>query len=431
MAQYEKSLGAPQIDKDEHILVNGVNAKRVLCSGYDGTNLQDIKVDTDGNIQAEIVSATIEQTTGAVHNDLNIAIAGKDTAGKVQSISTDTDGTVRVNGAGNGCILDGVDTAIKATVKDLTNSNPVATFLVDANGDQITSFGGGTQYTEDDAAAANPVGTALNLIRDDALSGQTTTDGDNVAARGTDKGELYVKHVDAIPVTDNGGALTVDASNLDIRDLTNADVVTAELSATDNAVLDTIAAKDFATQTTLAAVNAKLVTGTVIGDVNLGATDNAVLDTIAAKDFATQTTLAALNAKLVTGTVIGDVNLGATDNAVLDALVSAMSPLVWLEETSYDIDNSSTLVYDCSAELNTCRYVSVTNAGTADVFLRVGTSGVVGDGSTANYGFRLAQGETRWFPCGYNSGTANDIYAIRLAAQTNDNVLVNQWGYAY
>jgi hypothetical protein len=45
--------------------------------------------------------------------------------------------------------------------------------------------------------------------------------------------------------------------------------VTANLSATDNAVLDTIAAKDFATQTTLAAMNAKMVTGTDIGDVTI------------------------------------------------------------------------------------------------------------------------------------------------------------------
>lgn len=72
---------------------------------------------------------------------------------------------------------------------------------------------------------------------------------------------------------------------------------------------------DAATQTTLAALNAKLVTGTVIGDVNLGATDNAVLDTIAAKDFATQTTLATLNAKLVTGTDIGDVTINNSTGA--------------------------------------------------------------------------------------------------------------------
>lgn len=94
---------------------------------------------------------------------------------------------------------------------DLTNSNPAAVAIVDANGDQISSFGGGTQYTEDAAAAANPVGTALNLIRADSLAGLTSADGDNVAARGTDKGELYVKHADAVPVTDNSGSLTVDA----------------------------------------------------------------------------------------------------------------------------------------------------------------------------------------------------------------------------
>jgi len=105
---------------------------------------------------------------------------------------------------------------------DLTNANPLTVAVVDSNGDQVTSFGGGTQYTEDAAAAANPVGTAVNLIRADSLAGLTTADGDNVAARGTDKGEMYVKHVDAIPVTqsgtwdevginDSGNSLTVDA----------------------------------------------------------------------------------------------------------------------------------------------------------------------------------------------------------------------------
>lgn len=113
---------------------------------------------------------------------------------------------------------------------DLTNSNPAVVAIVDSNGDQITSFGGGTQYTEDAAAAANPVGTALNLIRADSLAGITTADGDNLAARGTDKGELYVKHVDSIPVTGTFYQATQPVSG----------TVTAELSAVDNAVLDNI-----------------------------------------------------------------------------------------------------------------------------------------------------------------------------------------------
>jgi len=77
------------------------------------------------------------------------------------------------------------------------------------------------------------------------------------------------------------GSVTADlGANNDVT--VTSGTVTAELSAVDNAVLDTIAAKDFATQTTLAALLAKFASGTVIGDVNLGATDNAVLDAIAA-----------------------------------------------------------------------------------------------------------------------------------------------------
>jgi hypothetical protein len=79
--QYEKSLGAPQIDKDEHVLVNGVNAKRVVAAGFDGTNLQDLNVDADGNLQTEITNDSIEQLTGDDHNDLNICIGGKDNEG--------------------------------------------------------------------------------------------------------------------------------------------------------------------------------------------------------------------------------------------------------------------------------------------------------------------------------------------------------------
>jgi hypothetical protein len=149
--------------------------------------------------------------------------------------------------------------------------------------------------------------------------------------------------IDADTSTIAGDTTSIDGKITACNTGAIAGTVTANLSATDNAVLDTIDA-------VLDTINAKLVTGTVIGDVNLGATDNAVLDTIAAKDFATQTTLAAINTKLVTGTDIGDVtinnstgasavniqdggntitvdgtvtaNLSATDNTVLDDIAA-------------------------------------------------------------------------------------------------------------
>lgn len=89
-------------------------------------------------------------------------------------------------------ITDGTDVA---DVLDLANSNPLTVAIVDTNGDQLASIGGGTQYTEDAPAAANPVGTAVNLIRQDTPAALTTTDGDNVAQRGTNYGAGYVQVV--------------------------------------------------------------------------------------------------------------------------------------------------------------------------------------------------------------------------------------------
>ena len=104
------------------------------------------------------------------------------------------------SGGGDGAILDGVSAAIKATVRDYANSNPVAVTLTDTAGDYITA-GGGTEYTEDVAAATDPVGKCIIGRRRDTLAAETTTDGDNVAINATNKGELYVKHVDTLPVT--------------------------------------------------------------------------------------------------------------------------------------------------------------------------------------------------------------------------------------
>jgi len=95
-------------------------------------------------------------------------------------------------------ITDGTTTA---DVFDLTNSNPLAVAIVDNNGNQINSFGGGTQYSDGDANA-NPTGTVA-----------MGTDGSNVFALHTDTaGDLQVDVV-TMPVVD------VQATNLDIRDL--------------------------------------------------------------------------------------------------------------------------------------------------------------------------------------------------------------------
>jgi len=66
---------------------------------------------------------------------------------------------------------------------------------------------GGTQYTEDAAAAADPIGGALNLVRADTPGAVTNANGDNVSARGTNFGAMYVTHIDQ-----NGALFTADGA---------------------------------------------------------------------------------------------------------------------------------------------------------------------------------------------------------------------------
>lgn len=138
---------------------------------------------------------------------------------------TPWDGAVSANITGvDGAITDGSSSAIKATVLDLTDANPLTVAIVDTNGDQISSFGGGTQYTEGDTDASI-TGTAIlwedtsNTLRSVSASKPLPVDPGTVSVTGplTDT-ELRASAVvvdgsgSVQPVSDNGGSLTVDGS---------------------------------------------------------------------------------------------------------------------------------------------------------------------------------------------------------------------------
>jgi len=136
----------------------------------------------------------------------------------------------------------------------------------------VVTAGSGTTLLADEVTEGT-LGTGLTgitKIMDGTIGGTTMA----AVGGGVEAGALRVTlasdSTGVVSIDDNGGTLTVDGT------------VTANLSATDNAVLDTIDA-------VLDTINAKLVTGTVIGDVNLGATDNAVLDSIDSATTAIQT----------------------------------------------------------------------------------------------------------------------------------------------
>lgn len=124
-------------------------------------------------------------------------------------------GTGGGGGGGDGAILDGVSATLKASVFDYTNSNPLATRLVDGNGDAV-SVGGGTQYSEDTASADAEQLTMAGVARQDVPAGTTSADGDRTVLKSDSVGRLWVNGSGVtqpvsgtVTVTDGAGALNV------------------------------------------------------------------------------------------------------------------------------------------------------------------------------------------------------------------------------
>jgi hypothetical protein len=128
---------------------------------------------------------------------------------------------------------------------DLTNSNPAAVAIVDGNGDQITSFGGGTQYSDGDADA-DPTGTV---------------------AMGTDGANVFAVH------TDTSGDLQVDV----LSSALPSGASTSALQTTGNTSLSTIAGAVSGTEVQVDVLTMPTVT--------VSATDLDIRNLVAATDI--------------------------------------------------------------------------------------------------------------------------------------------------
>lgn len=232
MGVYEAT---PSSVSDGELGVVGITANRelkvsVTSGGTAGT--QYTEGDTDSTITGtaalmEVASNTLAPLQGSVtdgllvnlgaNNDVTVtgtvSVAGVATAANQSTIIGHLDGV-----EGLLTTIDSSADELAGAVATIGTTTGLRVFVFDNNNTQVTSFGGSgggavTEYTEDAAAASNPVGGALILRRRDTLStSEVSADGDNIAANATAKGEIYVKHVDTIGVTDNGGSLTVDGT---------------------------------------------------------------------------------------------------------------------------------------------------------------------------------------------------------------------------
>lgn len=188
-------------------------ATGTLAMGDDGTNIQSIKVDSSGELQIDVLSSALPSgaSTSALQSTGNTSLAT--VAGAVSGTEMQVDivasipaGTNNIGDVDVASIAAGTnyigktrltDGTTDAEVVPLTGYNAQAVAIVDGSGNQITSFGGGTQYTEDVAAAADPTGTVPILIRKDTPAAITNTDGDNIAQRATNYGAAYVQVVNS------------------------------------------------------------------------------------------------------------------------------------------------------------------------------------------------------------------------------------------
>lgn len=251
---------------------------------------------------------------------------------------TDTNGDYAAGGGGgggDGAVVDGVTASIKATVLDYVSSNPLAVRLTDTAGDYVGA-GAGTQYTEDAVAAADPTGTVPILVRKDTPAGVASTDGDNVAQRGTNYGAAYVQVVSSAGafVDTFGGGTQYTEGDTDAT-------ITGTAMLMEGATNTLVAAQGTAADGLLVNLGAN---NDITGTVDLGATDNAVLDAIAASvagtltvgshavtnagTFATQVDGAALTAlQLIDDTVVAQgTALGTTKNSLIGGSVTTAAP---------------------------------------------------------------------------------------------------------
>ena len=85
----------------------------------------------------------------------------------------------------------------------LTNSKPIVVAIVDSNGDQLPSIGGGTEYLEDDTHNSGDTGKLILAVRNDFGTSLTDGDGDYSPIAVDQAGRLLVTISDAGTATSN------------------------------------------------------------------------------------------------------------------------------------------------------------------------------------------------------------------------------------
>ncbi len=327
--------GGTQYDED----TASAAGEKLTMAGVVRSDTPSSKVDTDGDRTELLV----------------------DSSGRLHAASVITDGS------------------LVASVRDTGPNDSLNVAITDAAGNQVTSFGGGTQYDEDTASAPADKLTMAGVVRKDTAATLVDADGDRTQLQVDAAGRLHT----------NGSGVTQPISAASLPLPTGA-ATEATLFAVGSIV---------ATEATLSALNAKVTavnTGAVVVASSALPTGAATEATLATR--ASEATLSSLNGK-VTAVDTGNVTVVSSvlpTGAATEATLSALNAKVTACNTG-----AVTISAALPAGTNNIGDVDVlslpaipsgtNNIGDVDVLTLPATTQQTNNGKTVNR-FVLAQG---------------------------------------
>jgi hypothetical protein len=191
-------------------------------------------------------------------------------------------------------------------------------------------------------------------------------------------GQATMANSEPVVIASDQSAVPVSATNLDIRDLTATDVVTANLSATDNAVLDAIEVATEASQASLSSIeiDTSSILNAVDGIEALQTTANGLLTDIETAVDGLETSTASINTKTPA--------LGQATKAASTPVVIAS------DQDALNVQEQALMVTGQAAQTATVNNILTTTSGTAATDLqnyRTATVQVVSTGTAGTFIF--------------------------------------------
>jgi hypothetical protein len=158
----------------------------------------------DGSAVTQPVSGTVTANLAAGTNNIGdvdvltvpapLSTSGNGTAATALrvTVASDSTGTIAATQSGtwNVRTQDGSGNALTSASRG--SERALSVQIVNAAGAQVTSFGGGTQYTEDATSAGGESLTLAGTVRQDSLATSTSNDGDFATLKTDTLGRLYV-----------------------------------------------------------------------------------------------------------------------------------------------------------------------------------------------------------------------------------------------